>query len=385
MPRWHPQHYRRLALTHGGNPATVDAATAVGSLISKKSDAAPIFTLRHLAFLTGTDYSFLREIVSRDASEPYRSFRIAKSRKTNSNQSYRLISVPNAQLMRAQRWIAQEVLSKGKTHWASCAYAPKNDILIAAKIHCNTRWLIKVDVQRFFESISEISVYRVFLRLGYQPLVAFELARICTRRRIKPPKNSPTRWQNQGLHEQKIWAYWSNQMGYLPQGAPTSPMLANLAVFEMDEQIAAIATRHNLVYTRYADDLCLSSADKNFTREAASAIVTELYKTIRNFGLLPNLTKTQIIPPGARKIVLGLLVNGLEPRLNRNFRDRLRLHIYYLTHPKIGPVAHQHKRGFTSVRSLRNHVDGLIRFARHIDPTFASQCEAKLSEVNWPL
>ena len=67
-------------------------------------------------------------------------------------------------------------------------------------------------------------------------------------------------------------------------------------------------------------------------------------------GLSPNVTKTRVLPPGARKVVLGLLVDGQEPHLTREFRARLRQHIYYLLHPDIGPVRHAAKRGFISVR-----------------------------------
>jgi RNA-directed DNA polymerase len=92
-------------------------------------------------------------------------------------------------------------------------------------------------------------------------------------------------------------------------------------------------------------------------------------------GLSPNLTKTQVLPPGARKIMLGLLVDGKIPRLTREFRACLRQHIYFLTHPDIGPARHAGRRQFASVMGLRNHVYGLISYARMIDPAFADQCE----------
>src|SRR5205823_5981263 len=94
---------------------------------------------------------------------------------------FAVYGVRNVSLMQVQRWIAQRILALGRPHTASFAYAKGNSIKDAAALHCGCRWLIKLDVRRFFESISEIAVYHVFCRLGYQPLVAFELARICTR------------------------------------------------------------------------------------------------------------------------------------------------------------------------------------------------------------
>src|SRR5690606_10313195 len=63
------------------------------------------------------------------------------------------------------------------------------------------------------------------------------------------------------------------QRRVLPQGAPTSPLLANLAVFGMDREIMEIATEHDLVYTRYADDIALSTKRDDFTRDEASKII----------------------------------------------------------------------------------------------------------------
>ena len=102
-------------------------------------------------------------------------------------------------------------------------------------------------------------------------------------------------------------------------------------------------------------------------------------------GLAPNISKTQIVPPGARKVVLGLVVNDSKPRLVKEFRDRLRQHLYYLERADVGPVEHAERRGFASIQGMRNHVTGLLAFARQIDLAFAEECEAKLTRIRWPL
>jgi RNA-directed DNA polymerase len=315
-------------------------------------------------------------------SDPYRSFRIPKTVGGKIEQNYRLISVPDFYLLRVQRWLASNILAKGHPHTASSAYAPGSDIKLTASLHCGARWLIKLDIKRFFESISEISAYRVFREFGYQPLVAFEFSRLCTRQR-KVLLSGGWRWRCYIDIRPTIQAYWAGTMGYLPQGAPTSPMIANLSVRALDETIAAIAEDYRLVYTRYADDLTLSTRNADFTRGKALQVIAQIHRAMASNGFSPNLTKTQVVPPGARKIVLGLLVDGRSPRLTREFRAKLRMHLYYLE--SVGPVSHQVRRQFISVRSLRNHIEGLMNFAYHIDPAFGQSCKAKLAKITWPL
>jgi retron-type reverse transcriptase len=382
MSPWHPQHFEKAAIEAGGDINVIKSAVAVGrAVVEVNPNLTPVYTLAHLAHLTDVPYNFLRDVVSRRI-DPYRSFRIPKSVAESIDNNYRLISIPDFQLLKTQRWLAKNILVYGRPHTASAAYAPNCDIKDTASLHCGARWLIKLDIKRFFESVSEISIYRVFRELGYQPLVAFEFSRLCTRQRKTWPSNRRP-WQPYYGGWSTIPAYHSSQIGYLPQGAPTSPMAANLAVKFLDRRIAATSEKYGLVYTRYADDLALSTRDKEFTRETALRVIGEIYENIGLHGFSPNFTKTRILSPGSRKIILGLLVNGKAPRLTREFRARIRMHLHYLA--QFGPVSHQRNRKFISVRSLRNHIEGLVNFAQHIEPHFAQSCRAKLTRIKWPL
>jgi len=106
---------------------------------------------------------------------------------------------------------------------------------------------------------------------------------------------------------------------------------------------------------------------------------------MQKIGLKPNLTKTQVLPPGARKVVLGLLVDSDRPRLSREFRSKMRMHLYFLTHSDVGPALHASKRGFESVLGLKNHIEGLINYARQIDAAYASACSQQMSNIDWPI
>jgi RNA-directed DNA polymerase len=386
MERWRPQHFRQIGEERRVAPGILTNALATAAqTVAIDPRLPPIFTLRHLAYLTDSDYGFLRAIAARELDDPYTVFRIRKKGRFGPRNEFRIICVPSPALMRVQRWIAEEILSRGRPHSASFAYAQGNRIVSAAELHCGCRWLIKLDVRRFFESISEIAAHRVFRSFGYQPLVAFELARLCTRVRMTESRERLDRWRRLGVGHYAIPRYSKRYIGHLPQGAPTSPMLSNLAVRTFDENVSGLAESQALVYTRYADDLCLSTRRRDFTRDQAVRVVREVYRAMGRVGLAPNISKTQIVPPGARKVVLGLVVNDSKPRLMQEFRDRLRQHLYYLERADVGPVEHAERRGFASVQGLRNHVTGLLAFARQIDPAFAEGCEAKLTRIRWPL
>lgn len=381
MNRWRPQHYRMQALDHGGDPTVVDNAVRTGALtIMRYADRPPVFSLRHLAHMAKVRYQNLRTIVSRQI-DPYRLIRIHK-RVTSPSNRYRIICIPVSPLLRAQRWVAENILRTTTPHHASTAFAPGNDIVSAADVHTNARWLIKLDVQNFFESISEISVFRVFLSLGYQPLVAFELARLCTRVRMGPGVCRNPRWRSHSFRY-RIPSYRSSDLGYLPQGAPTSPMLSNLSMVDFDEKVDAIATARGLRYSRYADDICLSTHSSTFSRNQAVEVVRMVCKAMIQYGLSPNRAKTQIRSPGCRKIVLGLLVDGPSPRLPREFKSRLRMHLYYLNHPRIGPAGHAENRRFQSIIGLRSHVRGLIAHAHLVEPRYAAARLNEFNDIDW--
>lgn len=387
MEAWRSQHYLDAGREAGIDEEILQNAIAIAAkTTTRPSPGPPILTLGHLAHLSGIDTSFLWTYVSRKGADPYREFTIRKRPVSGQPPRFRYIAVPEPKLLAVQSWIASEVLQSAPCHPASTAYAPGSRLVDAATRHCKAQWMIKIDVRDFFDSITEIDIYRVFTERGYQPLVAFELARLCTRLRDKHRNDAgwlPYRRQPNLMHSKIDSIYPRTYMGTLPQGAPTSPMLANLAVRDLDEVLSNIAERFGLRYSRYADDLTFSSTAKAFGRPRAKDVIGHVYKALIDRGLSPNRTKTTVASPGSRKVVLGLLVDGASPRLSREFRSRLRKHLHHVTDPKQGPLQHAKKRKFASVEGLRQHLLGLIAFAGQIDPAYADRCRTELRKVNW--
>jgi RNA-directed DNA polymerase len=356
-----PSHlYLKRARELGRDPQVSQLAVAVAQRVRSRG-AEPIYTLGHLAQLSGASPRYLREVISRRV-DPYMDIERPKR-----DGRTRPIASPEPMLMDVQRWILHNVLTACEVHRCSWAYHPGRSIVSCAQEHVGSRWLVKLDVHDFFGNVGERRTLKIFHGLGYTRLLSFELARLCTR----------TALSHLGRRIGQA-PYPAMPQGSLPQGAPTSGALANAAMCGVDEELAGLAESGGLVYTRYSDDITFS-APGSFTRTDAVALVNRASGVLRNSGFEVHRRKTTIVPPGARKIVLGLTVLDDSVALSREFKRRVEVHVRGVS--KFGVVEHARHRGFRSVLSMIEHVDGCIAFASSVDEVFATSLKAKWDEA----
>lgn len=341
----------------GGKAA--DALTSYAQCL-RHAKLPVVFTLRHFSQIVGVDYSFLRSSVERRREAAnYRMFAIQKR-----SGGRRHIHAVTGELFKAQQFINSEILQKLKPHPASFAFHPDGGIRSCASEHCGARWLFQFDLKNFFYSINEADVYDIFVGIGYRPLLAFELARICTTLRL-PKYLKHYIKQNEKLNNYKFYVDPSRRMGVLPQGAPTSPMLSNLAARNLDEDLSVFSTQHGFVYTRYADDITLS-AGKNLPEGLSiGGVHRAVIDIIKTNGFQENVSKTRVAGPGSKKLVLGLLVDGELPRLSKETFKRIDRHLYAAMKYGIADVAKHEK--FDSPVGFYNHLAGLIAFVKDVD------------------
>jgi len=376
---WSPQQYITKGTLQRVPTAILAEAVAQIDNVEAGPYALPgILSLNHLATRTQVPYLFLRAIVDRGEHRAYRKFAITKR-----SGGKRFIHVPTPELKRVQKWITEYILKPVPVHACSFAFSKDSSIYRCASRHTGAQWLIKMDITGFFESVSEIQVYRVFRELGYQKLVALELARISTVavHDLSPRFSNPI-WKVRKRYD-AIPSYTKKVMGYLPQGTPTSPMLSNLVMRELDGIIQKLAAKAGLIYTRYSDDLTFSKRYKDFSRLQAQDFITEVGKALTIAGFKPQHRKTTVVPPGSRKLVLGLQVDDDIPRLTREFKDRLRQHIYYVE--KFGPVEHAKVRKFETISGMKAHLKGLIDFAHMVEPVTAAALLKRFQAIDWPV
>jgi len=217
----------------------------------------------------------------------------------------RPISMPDPHLMFIQRWI----LGKLPHHFLSdsvYAYVPGRSAIQCASRHVGMKWGIKVDIASFFHQVREQDVVHLFRSWGFSKSAAIGYAKILT----EPISTIPNVAE-------------SKPGGRLPQGAPTSGAIANLVCTELDARMERYAELNALVYTRYSDDILLSSKNPMFTRESAAEVLREISSIMKQFGLGLNTSKTRIYGPSAGKHYLGCLIDKDRIRVPRHYRRKV--------------------------------------------------------------
>jgi RNA-directed DNA polymerase len=363
VPDLPPHLYAERGVAEGHSRAVVDKAAAEWGRLRARG-LVPVLTLGHLARLAGVSHRYLREIVER-TRDPY--LDIVRLKRDG---TIRPISSPEPVLMEVQRWILHNVLRPLAPHQVSFAYHRGRSIVQCAEQHVGARWLVKLDLHDFFGTVDEARAYRVFQDLGYARLVSFELARICTRMR-------GDRQYGVGM-PRVIRSYAVARQGVLPQGAPTSGALANAAARGLDGQLVTVAAEYGAIYTRYSDDLVFS-AGASFDRAKAAALIGRVSEAVSDTGFVVHRKKTRVVPPGARHVVLGLVLGHQQVQLMPEFKRRVDVHIRGVS--RFGLAEHARHRGFRSIISFVNHVDGCLAFAAAVEPEHAAKARRRWNEA----
>lgn len=222
----------------------------------------------------------------------------------------RLISSPKPKMRQAQSWINLNILNQLTPSKYCYAFRPKTSIVDNAKQHMNKKVIIKLDVKDFFPSITFNRVRGYFEFLGYNPGVSTVLALLCT---DAPRVRVTIKGRSQ------IVAVGARS---LPQGACTSPAIANLIASRLDARLAGLIKTLNgdWSYTRYADDLTFSTSDAEPPIGKLIAAVNHIAND-EKFEIKSE--KTRIMRSPRRQSVTGLIV-GDEVRIPKATIKKMR-------------------------------------------------------------
>ncbi len=240
--------YKQEAKALGHSPDFIKETLEYAQILQDQ-ELPVIFSTRHLSFIFALDWEYLRKLVNSDRSYSYKFYEIQKRK-----GGYRQISVPFRNLKQIQQWINTHILSKAAVAKEATGFIKQRSIKDNALPHVGKKVILNIDLLKFFDTITEKRVYYVFKNLGYHPNLAVDLAKLTTVTMQEEYFDTFSPF-NKKLFQHII----DKNIAVLPQGAPTSPALSNLVAKELDRKMVELALRHNCVYTRYADDMTLST------------------------------------------------------------------------------------------------------------------------------
>lgn len=280
--------------------------------------------------------------------------------------SVRLIEQPKPRLRAMQKQILHDILNHIPPHPAAHGFRRGHSCKSFVAGHIGQRVVMRFDLDNFFGSIPAPRVAAMFRSIGYIERVAKALAGFCTARAPSAVlAASPLTWHERNrLHTP-----------HLPQGAPTSPALANLCTFGLDCRLNALAKSVGGHYSRYADDLAFSGGES--VRRAVKALVPRIGAIVAEEGLRLNFKKTKIMHQSDRQTLTGIVINA-KTNVRREEYDSLKAILHNCRHDG---TAAQNIAGHPDFRA---HLLGRIQHIASLNIARGIKLMQLYHQLHWP-
>lgn len=319
-----------------------------------------------LASILGISAKQLTRLAYRVPPEAkYRSFTIPKR-----DGGTRTIEAPLPQLRYAQRRLARALSALYEPFTKACVhgFVSGRGIKTNAERHLGRRWVLNIDISNFFPTIHFGRVKGMLIAAPYELAtgVANIIANLCCHR------------------------------GCLPQGAPTSPVLANMVCGSLDRDLITLAEIHHMRVTRFADDITFStrgefpSAIAEAESEGGALVVRlgpALLDTLSHNGFTVNTKKVRLQSRQCRQEVTGITVN-VRANLQRHFPASIRamLHDWGASGYAVAQANHVERWRLTQEKvSLRRVLEGKLAYLEMIRGRADHRCKrlrARFTELS---
>lgn len=282
-----------------------------------------------LRFVAGRSGTFYHPFEKQERDRPFqKKFKSSKKRP-------RIIDNPDKELKVLQTKINEQLLKSVAFPHYLCGGIPGKSVLDNVLMHLGARVLVTVDIKSFFRRITNRQVYQVWRNvLNCSPKLAALLTQLTTFER------------------------------HLPQGAPTSSLLANLVLSSIDRPIREECARRGVSYSTWVDDLA-------FSGEEARAVIFGVVSSLRQGGFSISHKKLHVMGPGTRKVLNGVLMSRF-PNVLPERLTRLRSGIHKL---RSGQVPDQ------EINKYVQRLQGGILYVWSIAPRKAEKLMKELEEV----
>lgn len=257
---------------------------------------------------------------------------------------HRVIAQPSKELKEYQRKYLE--FQQLPIHDSAMAYRKGMSIKQNAIAHKNNPYILKLDLENFFNSISHTLFWKVWEAI--LPL--------------------PSDHDKQTLENLLFWCPSKKTGGalILSIGAPSSPLVSNFFMYQFDCALSKLCVEKEIMYTRYADDLTFSTKHKD-TLFALPELVKEELTVFFGSAIRINRKKTRFSSRAHNRHVTGITISN-DGNLSLG-RERKR----YIKH-----LVHQVQLNKLDAED-RQHLRGLIAFAKHVEPVFVQSLKRKYS------
>lgn len=283
----------------------------------------------------------------------------------------RLLEAPKPQLAAVQRRILDEILAPIPVHPAAHGFVTGRSAVTGAAPHVGAAVVISLDLEHFFAAITAGRIWGMLRAAGYPEPVAQLLAGLTTH---ATPVSALTAMPPGSNRARDFRLRRRLADPHLPQGASTSPQLANLVSYSLDLRLDGYARAAGATYTRYADDLTFSGGAA--VSRGSEALVAGVDRIVRAAGFQLNPAKTRTRRPHQRQSVTGIVVND-HPNLVRPEFDLLKA-VLHDCRVK-GPAA-ANRQGHNDFRA---HLRGRISWVTALNPTRGARLLATFESINW--
>ncbi|MEQ5315804.1 TIR domain-containing anti-phage reverse transcriptase [Providencia vermicola] len=275
----------------------------------------------------------------------YRTFEIAKK-----SGKKRTINAPNAGVSILQERLKPVIEYFYRPKKSAHGFIKGKSIISNAAMHTKKKFVVNIDLENYFESITFARVYGIFKSkpFNFDHPAATVLAQLCTHN------------------------------GKLPQGACTSPVLANIASTSLDKQLTQLSGRKNISYSRYADDITFSFNQNNIVdiiernADGGYGVSETIENIIFKNGFKINHDKFRVQTKNTRQRVTGLIVNEkvnidrkyiriTRSMIHRWINDRLKYALLFTIEK-----GYQSQDNDQAIKIFRNHIYGRLSFIKMI-------------------
>jgi len=317
----------------------------------------------HLAWFSGV---FSPE--SKRTKEPLRHYSYKWVEKRSGG--WRLLEIPKSKLKEIQRHILSDLLDKIPPHINAHGFKKGGSTKSFVIPHTGHALALRMDLKDFFNSIQASRVHTIFRTVGYSEHIARMFTSLCTNTvsaellHVDPRARALSPGQRMHL-----------RTPHLPQGAPTSPALANLCARRFDARVTALALKFGWAYTRYADDLLFSGS--RFRSEFLAQFIEWIELIAKDEHLAVNVQKTRVMHSNARQQAAGLVLND-TPNIPRDEFDVLKATLFNCV--KHGPATQNHD----GIQRFREHLLGRIGHVSHVNLVRGMKLKKLFEKITWP-